>query len=223
MWRRVYLPLALEVAGLTALGAALVALVVLLVAGPHAEMLLLIVPAGAGAVRWLGTFSEPKVAPLRRRALLDAAIDLAPHRFERAAHPTHRLYGTFVEADGELVAVALVYREPGAREVTIIERRHHRGEELEEAAAAVAAVDARAAELERQVRDRQQAERQVAEDERRRQLAEAEDARLRAIDDHHRRELAEREAELRTEDERLRRDEAQREAESLARALRREP
>src|SRR3954464_7505584 len=70
MWRRVYLPLAVEVVGLTALIAALVGLVVLLVSGAHAEMLLLIAPAATGAARWLGTYRGPKVAPLRRRALL---------------------------------------------------------------------------------------------------------------------------------------------------------
>src|SRR6185312_8369991 len=148
-WRRVYLPLALEAAGLTALVAALAGLVWLLVTGPHAEMLLLIAPAAGGAARWAGTYREPKVAPLRRRALLHAAIDRAPHRFERPRRPVHTLYGTFVSPRASWVVVALVSRAPGSRNVTMVERRHHAGDQLEEAAASVATIDERAAELER--------------------------------------------------------------------------
>jgi|1185.fasta_scaffold97106_2 hypothetical protein len=220
MWRHVYLPLALQIAGLTALGVLAAWLSVLLVTGPHAELILLIVPAAAGVAGWLRT---PKVAPLRRRSLLQAAIDKAPHRFERPARPRHRLYGTWVESEDDRVVVALVYREPGSKKVTILERRNHRGDELEDAAASVAAVDERAAQLEREVRDRRRAERQAAERERHRQAQEAEDARLRAIDDQHARELAEREDQLRAEDARSRRREAELEAEALAKALRREP
>jgi hypothetical protein len=220
MWRHVYLPLTLEIVGVTALALLTIALGVGLVTGPHAELILLIVPATAGVAGWL---RAPQVAPLRRRALLHAAIDKAPHRFERSRRRVHRLYGTFVEAEDDRVIVALVCQEPGSREVTVIEHRCHRGDELEEAATSVAAVDDRAAQLERELRDRRRAERIARELERHRQAQEAEEARLRAIDERHARELAEREARLRSEDEQACRREAESEADSLARALRREP
>jgi hypothetical protein len=220
MRRRVYVQLALEIAGVTAVALAAIALAVPLVTGPHAELLLLIVPLGACVGGWLRT---PKVARLHRGALLAAAIDQAPHRFERPPRPTDRLYGTFVEADGDTVVVALVHREPRSRDITMVEHRRHRGDELEEAAASVAAVDELAADMERRLRDRRRKKRERAERERIRQAQEADEARLRAIDERHARELAEGEAQLRAEADRARQSDAEREAASLAKALRRDP
>jgi hypothetical protein len=217
---KVYAQLALEIAGVAAVASAALGLAVLLVTGRHGELLLLIVPLGACVGGWLRT---PKVSRLTRSALLAAAIDQAPHRFERPRRPAHRLYGTFVEADGGTVVVALVHREPRSRGITVIERCRHRGDELEEAAESVAAVDEMAAHLERQIRDRQRKKRERAQRERIRRAQEADDARLGAIDERHARELAEREDQLRAEDEQARHSEAEREAASLAQALRREP
>jgi hypothetical protein len=111
----------------------------------------------------------------------------------------------------------------GCLVLTIVERCRHRGDELEAAAASVAAVDELAAQLERELRERRRKTREQAEREGIRQAQEADEARLRAIDERYACDLAEREDQLRAEDERARRSEAEREAASLAAALRRRP